>query len=558
MSREIDLAIFDSLMDRLERDPVSGKWRLDGCVSAHELNTLRRARDLLAMNHQAQPLPDDLISGDEKEEPGPSLGRSLNLTSLELPGLEDEDIVVCLDFGTAMSKAIAHDMRNDRLLDLAIGQRAGQTFPVYSLISSIYITDSGRVLFGHQAVSESTHASYSGRKRLDSIKDILCKDVVSNLDEAPLEQEYNPTDVRLTKSDIVVLYLAYLTDMALAELANRYGVSRYVRRRFTRPVLPPERAVWAEDELKKLLARAQILADTLSGDWESGLSINEAAHLTKSVRNLESLPTFLVEEAIAEPVAAVNSRVRRSESNDSSRKMLMVVDVGAGTIDIAAFAQVQRPEFPIKYWEIPGSLKVLRQAGDTIDKLLMRRILDDSSITSSDPDYSRIGASLSLRIRQYKEDLFNDGEVQYQLENDAAGTIRIDDFLRHDSVKEFEKAVHARFMEALNGVDASWLDLATPVLPVIFTGGGANLPMVRSIANGQVLVSGKVVEIRPAVAVPEWIKSEYPELEREYLHLAVAIGGAAPELPDLAPASAREFGGLQVDGWVIPPIQKGV
>lgn len=558
MSTKIDLAILDSLIDRVEKDSKSGKWRIHGPLSQLEMSALQRARDHLAGQELELPVTGVPDQADEPtENSSPMADIELDRTALEISGVEDKDVVVCLDFGTAMSKAMAYDIKSDQLLELAIGQRAGQAYPVFSLASSVYITDSGQILFGQRAVAESTHSSHTGRRRLDSIKDILCKDVISNLDDAPLERAFNPTDVSLTKAEIVSLFLAYLTDTAFDELNGKYGYSRYVRRRFTRPVLPPERAVWAEDQLKTLLARAQIIADSLHGKWQSGISISDAKSLLEKVRRLEFLPEFLIDQPLMEPVAAVNSRVRHFESTQFERRLLSVIDVGAGTIDFATFVQVHRPDEVSKYWEIPGSLEVLRQAGDTIDKLLMKRILDKAGAESTDQDYSKIYASLSLRIRQYKEDLFNTGQIVFQLENDSTGTFTIDEFCGHESLAQFEKQVHAKFEQALSQIDPTWLTVAHGVLPIIFTGGGANLPMVQSLANRQIMIHGRPIDIRRAAAIPSWITAEYPSLEPEYAHLAVAIGGVHPELPEIGPTSSSEFGGLEVDGWTIQPAYKG-
>ena len=558
MSNKVDVAILDSLLDRIERDPQSGKWRVQGPLSQLEMSALQRARDNLAKQEPKSPSSGAPDSADGQTEIKPPRAFiELDLTALEISGVEHKDVVVCLDFGTAMSKAMAYDIKSDQLLELAIGQRAGQTYPVFSLASSVYITDSGQVLFGQRAIAESTHASHTGRRRLDSIKDILCKDVISNLDDAPLERAFNPTNVSLTKAEIVTLFLAYLTDTALDELTEKYGYSRYVRRRFTRPVLPPERAVWAEDQLKILLARAQIIADSLHGKWRAGISISDAKNLLERVRGLECLPEFLVDQALMEPVAAVNSRVRHFESTQFKRRLLSVIDVGAGTIDFATFVQVHRPDEVSKYWEIPGSLEVLRQAGDTIDKMLMKRILEKAGAESTDQDYLKISSSLSLRIRQYKEDLFNTGEIVFQLENDSTGTLSIDEFCTHESLAKFEQQVHAKFEQALSQIDPTWLTVAGGVLPVVFTGGGANLPMLQSLADRQIVIHGHPLDIRRAAAIPSWIAAEYPSLEPEYPQLAVAIGGAHPELPEIGPTTSSEFGGLEADGWTIPPAYKG-
>lgn len=44
--------------------------------------------------------------------------------------------------------------------------------------------------------------------------------------------------------------------------------------------------------------------------------------------------------------------------------------------------------------------------------------------------------------------------------------------------------------------------------------------------------------------VPEWIRSEHPEFASEYPQLAVAMGGASPNLPEMGPEVATFGGGM--------------
>lgn len=557
------LYILENLLERLEQVGDTNKWKLEGIVSETERKALIAAFESLSGSPYESMKAEDVIHESASFQP-----ISLNpvhkplplvLASLEMDEPESSEVLLCLDFGTAMSKAFATEESDETLLDLKIGECAGQNYPVFSLISSIFITNSGRILFGSRAVNESLHAELNGRRRFDSIKDILCKDVVSDLDESPLEKDFNPTNVSLTKGDIVTLFLGFFTDMATTALQEQFQISRYVSRRFTRPVLPPERAAWAEDQLRKLLARAQIIADSLHGKWSDGIDVHQAKVLLTEVKNLEAIPMFLIDEGIVEPVAAVASRFRNFVCKDNSRRLLMVVDVGAGTIDYALFAEVKQKGASLKLFEIPNSLQVLRQAGDMVDKLLSRFILEDANVSTTDFDRQMIEADLANRIRQLKEDLFLKKSVQYALSNDATGEINLVDFLGRKNVKEFENQIHEKFRNVLSSVHPSWIEnLGKGILPIIFTGGGANLPMVRSLEDKSITVHGRTLKCEGSTAIPRWINEEYPELSNEYPHLAVAIGGASRDIPQFAPGTFNEFGGLQVDEWKIETALKGV
>lgn len=559
MDKEIELTFLENLFERIERDPVTLKFKLDGVISEKEYRAILFAIESLGGSCESQQdVEKEVLSYPEPRADTVIDAVPLNLDSLSLEEPEQQEVLLCLDFGTAMSKAFATDGGDENLVDLEIGRQAGQSEHVYTLMSSIFISDSGHILFGHRAVSESTHADSSNRKRMDSIKDILCKDVVCDLDQAPIDGSYNPTHVPFTKGDMVTLFLGYFTDMAVSQLHDK-NYSRYVRRRFTRPVLPPDRGPWAEDQLRILLARSQILADTMHGEWDSGVDVEKAKQILNDIKNLEEIPTFLIDDGVVEPVAAVGSRFRNLRCKDDLRRLLMVVDVGAGTIDYALFAELHEKGKPIVVWEIPGSIQVLRQAGDTVDKLLRRYILKTADVGTTDSDFHMIDADLSLRIRQYKEQLFREKRVEFYLTNDSSGVVLLEEFLQQPNVREFEKAIHEKFLLCLSSVHNSWVEsLGMGGLAVVLTGGGAGLPMVRSLSKNNVSTHGMQLQLLASTLIPKWVEDEYPELEDEFPQLAVAIGGSSRSLPVLAPQLFSEFRGLDVDSWEILPAYKGV
>lgn len=301
------------------------------------------------------------------------------------------------------------------------------------------------------------------------------------------------------------------------------------------------------------------MGDTLHGEWDNGIDIASAKQVLTDIRNLKKLPNYLVDDGVVEPVAAVGSRVRSFHCKSDLRRLLLVVDVGAGTIDYALFAEVHKTGSPIQVWEIRESVQVLRQAGDAVDKLLRRYILKKADVTTSDHDFHMIDADLSLRIRQMKEQLFREKRITFSLTNDRSGEITLSEFIEQPGVQEFEKSIHEKFAQCLGDAHKSWIDgLGGGGLAVVFTGGGATLPMVRSLGNKSPFAHGQQLHIQPSTPIPPWVQEKYPELSGEFSQLAVAIGGASRSIPILAPKTFQEFGGLEATGWVIPPARKGV
>lgn len=172
----------------------------------------------------------------------------------------DPGVLMCLDFGTAMSKAFA-SVAPDDYLDLELGSAAGRSG--YTLPSSVFIGDDGKAYFGFEAIELSQDLVGSGRERLDSIKGWLSLRREGNLDGDAflLQSALNPiATCKLTQGDLIRVYLAYLTDMANIALGE-YQVSekvvdRYVRRRFARPCWPDAaQAQWADKLMRQCLLR---------------------------------------------------------------------------------------------------------------------------------------------------------------------------------------------------------------------------------------------------------------------------------------------------------------
>ena len=561
MNKHNVIVLLESLLDRIIKVEETGKYKLEGILSKQEISALNSVLEYLREDISAEEKPSANIQPSQEEvAPYP-----INTASLGNKTPLDQETILCLDFGTAMSKAFASNGDDENLYDLAVGKRAGQTNSLYAVASSLYIDKSGRVLFGEQAIKESlqkNNVDNIDSKRIDSIKDMICKGDTINLDAVHLEEEFNPTEFSFTKADIVTLYLAYLTDMACSELEERHKSSRYVRRRFTIPVLPPERETWAKKQLVELLARAQVLADSLHDEWDGGLDAGRLKATLEGIRNLNELPDYLIEvkEVVLEPVAAVASRVRNFVAKKNNRRLMMIIDVGAGTIDFALFAAVESAGQGLKFFLIPESPDVLRQAGDAVDKALRRYVLMKANIEREDHDYHLINTLLVQSVRLDKEELFNEGEKIFRLENDMEISVTKQEFVECQGMQELQKAIHEKFDKVLKSVDLSWItNLAQGELDIVFTGGGSRLPIITSLGNGQIKGDTTTLICKGSIAIPSWVKELYPELEKEYPSLAVAIGGCSRDLPQVAPESFQTFGGEAGNQgkWVIKPEYKG-
>lgn len=551
MERDKTRILLENVFARLERDPESARWRLVGTVTDGERDALVEA--VVAFGGTVAPSAQVAVS---RFVPVPS-GRAadLNLDSLKRASPDCPEILLCLDFGTAMSKAMATRDADDNLVELALGKGVGDPGEIYGLRSSMFIARSGRIYFGHEAVAQSNEVESTARKRLDSLKQRMSQGRPGDLSEGMFDVATNPTSVPISWADAITLYLGYLTDIATSELKGA-RFSRYVKRRFARPCWEQGRAMWADGELRAMLARAQVIADTFHGRWSGGIPLDEAKATIDKVAALDQIPEYLVAEGVEEPIAAAASRL---ESQERERGLFVVLDIGAGTSDFAAFWVNQDPEAErFTVWQIPGTIDALAQAGDTIDGYLHGFILEKAHLRPGQTDYEYASSRLALEIRQAKETLIRAGEVDVVLSNSSRVKVTKDEFLACDAVQDFGRLLSDRLAGVLTRADGSWLNalasfeqVGRDYISLVLTGGGSALPVVQDLAKGIVEVRGRRFKLMGARSVPAWIEERYPGIISSYQKMAVAIGGAARKLPQLGPATPA-FGGIGgKGGWAL-------
>lgn len=476
----------------------------------------------------------------------------LVLASLQRGDQTPPNMLVCLDFGTAMSKAFASKFPGDHL-DLELGVAAGGAG--YALPSSMFISRNGKVYFGFEAIEKSLGAESSGRERLDSIKGWISLQSGGTLDDDnhELGSAMNPTGVKLTQGDMLRIYLAYFTDTAAQALARRLPDAdvRYVKRRYARPSWENSKAQWGDRLMRRMLAEAQILADTFTGQWLGGINVALLKQALEKIKQLGQRPDYLVESGVPEPVAVAAGEFIDS---DNARDAFMVVDVGAGTTDFGLFISANKP--PVgepRVFQIARSIKEVPQAGDRVDSLLRNFIAHKEGIDTSDNAGKLVLADLTRQIRSFKEALFSTGVLNYTLSDHTTGRIQLKDFLADEKVKAFGKRVEEGFLRALEDVDESWLSMLSEPrvrLHVVITGGSSSLPMMQALGNNFIVVKGYRIERVQIDPKPYWMDEMPDEFAKVYPQLAVAIGGAAETVPETMDAPTIFPGGLRRHGYV--------
>lgn len=357
-----------NLLSRLDADAESERPRHRSVVSDAEREALRALLDQLSQGGIAE--PDGPDPGDAGSPDGPTpepvqppVEYRIDPGVLELNAPPVADWVLCIDFGTAMSKAFACrtdgesaldelELDDLELLELPLGdadRRAGVADPadygvddslrrhassiwtwstsvadpagydaddsVYAVVSSVWIDNDGLMYAGSGALDRCTneHAG-ANRERLDSIKQQISQIYYpESPSPAPEKQllspKVNPTSVELTYEDAITFYLSYLTDLAVTQLEEKIGF-RYVKRRFTLPWWEDERQRrWGAALMARVLARAQVAADTFHGRWKEGIPVSEVKAVLKLAAGHDDRLTWLLDRSGGENRQDGNDRV---------------------------------------------------------------------------------------------------------------------------------------------------------------------------------------------------------------------------------------------------------
>lgn len=516
--------LLKSLIDRVV-PTENARHRLEGLISPSEIDALRFALDLVgaddASSTSKYAQAESSANAPRGREPWPLV---LDPNRLQPP---DGAATLCLDFGTAKSKAYATRTNEDGAAEdvpLLLGPAGGEQG--YPLTSAVWIDESGRISFGQEAVEKSIQRRDPSRRRIESLKQELSQGSREAL-PAKLDPAENPTAVPLTKRDVLAAYLAFFTEAAETALKGQ-GLSPHVRRRFAVPAWEDSQIAEVIPVMRDLLALGQVIADSVHGRWAE-FTVHDLRSLCDEADALhEKWPVSLVAGHVLEPVAAGKSRLEREET---WKGLALVVDIGAGTSDFALFYASENPDDDkFEFWPFEHARGAVKRAGDTLDSCLVEHILQRERITDVDPGArQRIAAALRVTIRGLKESLFGDGKVTYTLADSQVGTVMLDEFLADEGVGRFKKQLFDYADEILGKLSEQEIrKFSVTGIRVVLTGGGAKIPFLRDIGSRETRPRGISIRWRLAELIPEDVKGR--PIEPDYLQLAVAQGGAQPNL----------------------------
>ena len=251
----------------------------------------------------------------------------------------------------------------------------------------------------------------------------------------------------------------------------------------------------------------------------------ELLDLIDACEQVDRTCDFVISD-VAEPIAVAAS-YPGPEAEFTS--VFLAIDVGAGTIDFGLFKIAVSAINRMFSGVCPrDSLKVVKEAGNYLDRALRAYVLNRTGIDAKNWLYARLNAHLGRDIRDLKESLFIEGRVYPTLPDGVPELeVVLKDFLETRAVKTFTESIEKTVQSILEEVDYSWLT-SSEYIGVLLTGGGASLPMLQSLTDRVIEAQGKRVKMVQVHQVPPWLEENNPEIAERYSRMAVALGGARP------------------------------
>jgi molecular chaperone DnaK len=434
------------------------------------------------------------------------------------------DWTICVDFGTAFSKAAAapagawsrFDPAQVRPLMLSSHDPEANAF----LLDSAVFIDDDRVLFGRAAIARAAELNNKKRMVLRSFKTLLS---VSDLDRALNTNAAASIDPHrvFQMRDLIVLYLAYLlaaVDRAVRADSALDGAA--IRWRYAAPAWRTGDSAGAHDAVLRLFGEAEAfrLAAGRRLMQSNGVALSFVVDtLPKVMASAEPFSMDLIFEATA---AASYLSIGL---NDNAAH-LIVVDMGAGTTDIAALARQGS-----RVTELDTARVTLKQAGDFMDTIIANRALALAPWARGPAMQGQLWALLMRQMRDIKESLFADGRAVLRYDNRAL-TITMKDIERDADFRDFLGALGEAYDESLDIVRGDAVARKRSEIDAVAVGGGAAAPFIQTLIRrkpkrGRVRVTARD-------ATPDWAHDAafQGNLAPVFPQLAIAIGGAlAPD-----------------------------
>ena len=436
---------------------------------------------------------------------------------------------ICIDFGTALSKA---SICLDPLLPLEVGVKP---LPIGAisraehplLTPSVLYVDQGRLYFGPSALDHARRGIDLARDPLLSFKTVLGATDPNAALAQKLRPSMDPTGTFKAR-DALVLYLAFLDQLireAIDLAPNIPNAVANARRRYTSPVWRPGSGV--DKTFEAIFNEAAAVSQRLGNLFlqTEGISI---AQCKDALDKAAAAPgNGLLETGIFEPHAAAATALAFTSA---PTRYVMVFDMGAGTVDIAAFEFDERTD-PPALSEVKEARQCSALAGDEIDRILVELYLRKRGGEKNREDEIRLMKTAVLNARELKRELFTTGKCSLKT-GWMATTIRANDLMEDQNFRTYLTALRETVAASLQRVVARAEATGADVVDVVLAGGGSRLPFMVELVQsaGAMRPSNVKLRVGPLSPANPLYSSVDASLRDAFPQIAMSIGGALVEM----------------------------
>lgn len=437
---------------------------------------------------------------------------------------------VCLDLGTAMSKAsvwLGGDAPNhSEVAPLPIGAAAGADHPL--LAPSAMYVDDGRILFGPSALKRAQTGLEARRNPLVSFKLILSAREIEPTLALKLSRSIDPTST-LRHRDALVLYLAYLDQLIRAAIAAESHPAPLADapRRLTSPHWQSFSEAWRI--VGKLVDEAAIVSSALGARLldADGVTLQSATEALERAEGSRERGHF--EGVVFESHSAASAYANFARSNPSP--FILVIDMGAGTTDIAAFERDADPRNAALV-EIEESRQCCTLAGDELDNILVDLFVRSGGKRGIKAE-DRLWRRANLAAKELKHELLRTGKRVLTHEQRSV-TVRHEELAKDSAFKAYCQALTLAFETSLAPVLERAKRADAGRVAVLLAGGGSNMPFLADLVRAAVAKSKTKIKLTVERFGANWaLPHKHHPLVGVFPQMAISMGGA------LAPLAAQ-------------------
>ncbi len=432
---------------------------------------------------------------------------------------------VCVDLGTALSKAsifLGGDLpASAAVAPLPIGAASGAEHPL--LTPSAMFVDEGRIYFGPAALKQAHGVVDTRRSPILSFKLVLSAQDVEATLGLKLGRTIDPTG-SLRHRDALVLYLAYLDQLVRAAVAAEPGLPAAVAdapRRLTSPHWQDQSE--AGRVVSRLVEEAAAVSARLGAALLDGGGVSVAQASEALERGRAATKTGYFEGLVFESHSAASAYANFAVTTVPH---ILVVDMGAGTTDIAGF-EVEGRAPRCVLTEIQAARQCCVLAGDEIDGILMDLFVRAGHAQGVDSK-DALWRHVRLGVRELKRDIFSKGSAVFKYGRRQITVTR--EMLAADpSFKAFCRALTETVRDSLELVAAK--AKREGAVTILLAGGGSNMPFLADLVKAAGSRCG--LKVRVEAFGTNWtLPHRHHPLAGMFPQMAISMGGALAPLAE--------------------------